>query len=168
MYQLGGPNQNPLINEVFQTTTIMRKPITGIVSGYHELPYILVAPDDDNPERAVEISGKVNVSPKFIISPQALGETFGQVFDPETFDRELEGRVFSFAHTRKMNLKVESEYLNIKGIEAKPSDHADRIHDELLRGEDVKTGLILGPRLNYYPVSLDRFIVEISEREFNV
>jgi hypothetical protein len=168
MYDMNGPSRNPLINQVYQSTTVMRKPITGIVSGYHELPYILVAPDDDDPDRAVEINGKVNVSPKFVISPRALGETFGDIFDPETFEQELQGRLFSFAYSRKMNLKVESEYLRIRGVEAKPRDHAERVHDRLLRGEDVKTGLILGPRLKYYPVSLDRFIADIAEREFNL
>jgi hypothetical protein len=167
MHNLGGQFQNPRIKEVFQTTTVLRKPITGIVSGYHELPYILVAPEDGDPEKAVQIDGKVNVSPRFVISPCMLGETFGEVFDPETFDRELQGRLFSFACMRKRNLKVESEYLRVRGVEARPRDHADRLHDELLRSENVKTGLILGPCFTYYPVSIDRFIAEVSEREFN-
>ncbi len=30
---------------IFEQTRILRKPITGIISGYHVLPYILVGPD---------------------------------------------------------------------------------------------------------------------------
>jgi len=161
-------NQNPKLNKVFHTTKIVRKPISGIVSGYHELPYILVAPDEDNPSSSVEINGKINVSPKFIISPSALQESFGDIFDPETFDNEIEGRLFSFAYSDKRNIKVESEYFSVKNFEENANDHLDRIHDQLLSQENIKTGLIFGPRFKYYPVSLDRFINEIIDREFRI
>ena len=161
-------NQNPKLQKVFHTTKIMRKPISGIVSGYHELPYILIAPDDDNPSHSVEINGKINVSPKFIISPDTLSETFGDIFDPETIDKEIEGRLFSFAYSRKKNLKVESEYFTVKNYEEKPNEHIDRVHDRLLMQENIKTGLIFGPHFKYYPISIDRFINEILDREFRV
>ena len=99
-------NQNPKLLKIFHTTKILRKPITGIVSGYHELPYILVAPDEEKPSNSVEINGKINVSPKFIISPSALQESFSDVFDPETFDKEIEGRLFSFAYSNKKKISV--------------------------------------------------------------
>lgn len=161
-------NQDPELQKVFHTTKIVRKPISGIVSGYHELPYILVAPDDDNPSHSIEINGKVNVSPKFIISSASLQETFGDVFDPETFDNEIEGRFFSFALSNKKNLKIESEYFSIKNFEEKADDHLDRVHDFLMMQENIKTGLIFGPHFKYYPISLDRFINEIIDREFGV
>ena len=47
-------------------------------------------------------------------------------------------------------------------------DHLDRVHDTLLMQENIKTGLILGPYLKYYPISIDRFINEIIDREFRV
>ena len=161
-------NQNPKLQKVFHTTKIVRKPISGIVSGYHELPYILIAPDDDNPSHSVEINGKINVSPKFIISPDTLGETFGNIFDPETIDKEIEGRLFSFAYSHKKNLKVESEYFTVKNYEENPNEHIDRVHDKLLMQENIKTGLIFGPHFKYYPISIDRFINEILDREFRV
>lgn len=161
-------NQNPKLQKVFHTTKIMRKPISGIVSGYHALPYILVAPDDDNPSNSVEINGKINVSPKFIISPDSLSETFGDIFDPETIDKEIEGRLFSFAYSNKKNLKVESEYFSVKNYEENPDEHAKRVYDTLLRQENIRTGLIFGPHFRFYPISIDRFINEIMEREFRV
>ncbi|MGB7569480.1 MAG: hypothetical protein WBM07_16580 [Chitinivibrionales bacterium] len=146
----------------------MRKPITGIVSGFHQLPYILIAPDENNDSHAIEINGKINVSPKFIISPSMMSESFGDVFDPETFDKDLQGRLFSFAYSNKKNIKIESEYFKIKNIEEKPDEYIKRVLDQLMGQENINTGLIFGPQFKYYPVSLDRFLNEIIEREFNV
>ncbi len=161
-------NQNPELQKVFHTTRIVRKPISGIVSGYHELPYILVAPNEENPSHSVEINGKINVSPKFIISPTALQESFGDIFEAETFDKDIEGRLFSFAYNNKKNMKIESEYFSIKNSEENANDLLNRVQDRLLMQENIKTGLIMGPRLKYYPISLDRFINEIIDREFRV
>ncbi len=161
-------NKNEFLREIFFKTNVLRKPISGIVSGYHELPYILVAPDEANESASIEINGKINVSPKFIVTPGMLGETFGEVFDPETFDKELQGRLFSFAYGSKKNVKVESEYFNIKNVEEKPEDHLTRVNDRLAVQENIRTGLIFGPRFKYYPVSIDKFINEIVDREFRV
>ena len=66
-------NLNDELQEVYHKTDIRRKPLVGIVSGYHDLPYILVAPDDENTTHTIEINGKINVSPKFIITPGISG-----------------------------------------------------------------------------------------------
>jgi hypothetical protein len=160
------PENDETLREVYHKTDILRKPISGIIAGYHQLPYILIAPDDDNPSHTVEINGKINVSPKFILSPQALQETFGDIFDPETFDREIQGRVFSFAYTKNKPVKIESEYFRLQNYEEKPEEHLRRVHDTLLVQENTRTGLIFGPAFQYYPVSVDRFISEIVDREF--
>lgn len=154
------------LREVYSKTHILRKPISGIISGYHQLPYILVAPNDDNPSHTIEINGKINVSPKFILSSQALQETFGDIFDPGTFDREIQGRLFSFAYSGTKHLKVESEYFKLQNFEEEPETHLSRVHDNLLAQENTRTGLIFGPMFQYYPVSVDRFISEIIDREF--
>ncbi len=160
--------KNEFLREIFFKTNIVRKPISGIVSGYHELPYILVAPDEANESASIEINGKINVSPKFVITPNMIGETFGDVFDPETFDRELQGRLFSFAYASKKNVKIENEYFNVKNYEEKPEERLSRLNDQLGSQENIRTGLIFGPKFKYYPVSIDRFINEIVEREFRV
>lgn len=160
--------QDGTIREIYTQTQILRKPISGIVSGYHELPYVLISPDDENPEHAVEITGKINVSPRFIITPQMLGESFGEVFDPETFSNELQGRLFSFAYGRKKNVKIESQSFSLSTHEENAHDRASRVLDRLMATEDVRTGLVYGPAFKYYPVSIDRYISEILEREFSV
>jgi hypothetical protein len=159
-----GPNET--LREVYFKTDILRKPISGIVSGYHQLPYILIAPNDENPSQTIEINGTINVSPKFIISPHALQETFGEVFDPETFDKEIQGRLFSFAYSGNKKFKIESEYFKLQNFEEKPEEHLNRINDILMAQENTRTGLIFGPKFQYYPVSVDKFISEIVDREF--
>lgn len=161
-------NKNEVLKEVYHKTTVLRKPITGIISGYHQLQYILVAPHSQNSDHTVEINGKINVSPKFIISPMALKETFGDVFDPETFDNNLEGRFFSFGYAQNNNVKIQNEYFKITNYEDKPQEHLDRVHDQLMQQENTSTGLIFSPVFQYYPVSIDRFLSEILDREFRI
>ena len=161
-------NKNEALREIFHKTMILRKPISGIITGYHELPYILIAPHDENPSHTVEINGKINVSPKFILSTSALQETFGDVFDPETFDSEIQGRLFSFSYSGRKNLKVENAYFKVNNFENKPEEHLNRVQDQLMQQENTKTGLIFGPKFMYYPISIDRFVSEIIDREFNV
>lgn len=161
-------SRNEILQEVFNQTSILRKPITGIISGYHQLPYILIAPSEHDNSQTVEINGKINVSPKFIISPTTLNETFGDVFDPETFDQTIEGRLFSFGYAKNKNLKIQNEYFKITNYEDKPQEHLERVHDRLLQQENTSTGLIFGPKFQYYPVSIDRFLSEILDREFRI
>lgn len=162
------PRVNEVIREVYRATDVVRKPISGIVSGYHELPYILVAPDNETRESTVQITGRINVSPRFILTPDQLAEAFGDVFDPSTFDRELHARLFSFAVRKGRNVKVASEKLEIATFAEAPKAHLEMIEDTLLRAEDLRTALIFGPRFDYYPVSIDRFVNEVVDREFSV
>jgi hypothetical protein len=159
---------NETLSEVYHKTNILRRPISGIISGYHQLPYILIAPSDNNPSHTIEINGKINVSPRFILSPQTVRETFGEIFDPDTFNREIQGRVFSFAYLANKPVKLENEYFKLQNFEEKPEEHLNRVHESLLMQENTRTGLIFGPKFQYYPVSVDRFIAEIVEREFRV
>ncbi|KMQ52436.1 hypothetical protein CHISP_0703 [Chitinispirillum alkaliphilum] len=156
------------MKEVYHRTKILRKPISGIVSGYHDLSYKLIVPDDDNPSHTIEVNGKINVSPKFIISADSLQDTYGDVFDPDTFDSNIEGRLFSFAYAKKRNINIKSEYFRIERFEEMPQEHADRIEDQMAMREDTRTGLITGTDFNYYPVSIDKFISEILDSEFRV
>jgi hypothetical protein len=161
-------DKQEFLRKVYATTRIVRKPISGIISGYHELPYILVAPNDENSEHSVEINGTINVSPKFVISPGMLQESFGDVFDAETFDKAIEGRLFSFAYAGKKNLKIESTNFRLTHSEEEAERRLDTVHDRLMQQENTRTGLIFCPRFAVYPVSVDRFITEIIDREMRV
>ncbi len=160
-------NQNPKFNNIFHKTMIIKKPITGIVTGYHELPYILIAPDYEDTSRSIEVTGLINVSPKFIISTSSLDEKFSDVFDSKTFDDEIQGRFFSFAYGNKKNLKVESEYFKIKTVDKNIEKYIEEVEDRILSEENIKTSIIHCPEFKYYPISIDKFINSIVNREFN-
>ncbi len=135
--------------------------------GYHVLPYVLVAPDEEQAQRAVEIRGKIRVSPRMILTPRHLGQTYEQLFDdPQLMDRTLIGRVFSFLYANRHNVQLESEDLRINRVERDPRAQIDRALDELMRGEILDTGVILAPDVKFYPVSVERFIAEILDQEF--
>lgn len=163
-----GSNPEPeYLKRVFEDTQVLRKPITGIVTGYHVLPYILVAPDEERGQRSVEIRGRIRVSPRLILSPRHLGQTYGELFeDPELMDKTLVGRVFSFLYAARQNVQLESDDLRIIRAERDPRSQIERAMDHLMREEILDTGVIFSPDVKFYPVSVERFIAEILEKEF--
>ena len=65
------------LGAVFAQTEIIRKPLIGVISGYHVLPYILVAPEHERPSHAVEVRGRIKVSPRLVIAAGGDGPTAG-------------------------------------------------------------------------------------------
>ncbi len=161
------PFDSEILKQVFAETQVVRTPLTGIIQGYHILPYILVGPEERREHRSVEIRGKIRVSPRLVISPSVRGETYGELFrDPDVMDRTLVARIFSFFYTNKHNVALESEELKITRTDRDPAAQINRALEELARREIINTGVILCPDVRFYPVSIDRFITEILEREF--
>ena len=153
---------------IFEQTRVLRKPLTGIVTGYHVLPYILVGPDAEAERRAVEIRGKIRVSPRLVLRPGQEVQSYGEVFgDSEVMDQTLVGRLFAFRYAARRHAMIESEDLSVRPAEGDPEARVERILDELARGEILDTGLILSPDVKFYPVSIDRFLHEILDREFS-
>jgi hypothetical protein len=153
---------------IFEQTRVLRRPVAGIVSGYHVLPYILVGPDVEAERRAVEIRGKIRVSPRLVIRPGQEAQSYGEVFsESEVMDRTLVGRLFAFRYAARRHALIESEDLSVRPAEGDPEAHVERVLDELARGEVLDTGLILSPDVKFYPVSIDRFLHEILDREFS-
>jgi hypothetical protein len=163
-----GERHDPeFLKTLFDRTEILRKPVTGIIAGYHVLPYILVGPQEDKPARAVEIRGKIKVSPRLVLAPGRAGQTYGDLFkDSELMDQTLVARVFSFMYSSKHQVTLESEDLSIQKVERDPQVQIERALDELTQREVINTGVIRAPNVRFYPVSLDRFITEILDQEF--
>ena len=160
------PYDPMFLRGIFEQTRVLRRPISGIVVGYHVLPYILVGPDVEMERRAVEIRGKIRVSPRLVIRPESGGQTYGEVFgDSEIMDRTLVGRVFTFRYAARRHAVIENEELIIRPAEGEPEARVERILDELMQREILDTGLILSPDVKFYPVSIDRFLHEILDRE---
>jgi hypothetical protein len=163
-----GERHDPeFLKHLFDRTEILRKPVAGIIAGYHVLPYILVGPQENKPARAVEIRGKIKVSPRLVLAPGRAGQTYGDLFkDSELMDQTLVARVFSFMYSSKHQVTLESEDLSIQKMDRDPQAQIERALDELAQREVINTGVILAPNVRFYPVSLDRFITEILDQEF--
>ncbi len=158
-----------LLKSIFEQTQVLRKPISGIIAGYHVLPFILVGPQEDRNQRSVEIRGKIRVSPRLVIAPSYRGQTYGELFDdPEVMDRALVARVFSFLYTSRHQVQLESEEIKITKSDRDPRAQLNLALDELMRREIINTGVILCPRVRFYPVSIERFLTEILNEEFRV
>jgi hypothetical protein len=164
---LGESHDPEFLKHLFDTTEIVRKPLAGIIAGYHVLPYILVGPQEERPSASVEVRGKIRVSPRLVLAPGRAGQTYGDLFkDDELMDRALVARVFSFLYASKHQVTLESEDLRISRSDRNPQAQVERALDELAQREVINTGVILSPNVRFYPVSLDRFITEILDQEF--
>ena len=154
------------IRHIFDETRVLRKPLTGIISGFHVLPYILVGPERDQPSHSVEVRGRIRVSPRLVIPAVGEAPTYGELFaERELMDRRLVARVFSFRYAPRLSL--ESEDLRIQRQERDAPGHLERVLDELSQREVINTGVIASPDVRFYPVSIDRFIREILDQEFH-
>jgi hypothetical protein len=155
------------LKHLFDATEIVRKPVSGIIAGYHVLPYILVGPQENRPNSSVEIRGKIKVSPRLVLAPGHAGQTYGDLFkENELMDQALVARVFSFIYSSRHQVTLESEDLSIQRSDRDPLTQLERALDELAQREIINTGVILSPNVRFYPVSLDRFITEILDQEF--
>ena len=153
------------LRHVFDETRVVRRPMTGIITGYHVLPYILVGSEHEQPGHSVEVRGRIKVSPRLVIAPGRDGPTYGELFgDRDLMHQTLIARVFSFQYASRVQL--ESEDLNIRRQDRDPERHLERVLDELAQREIINTGVIVSPDARFYPVSLDRFIREILDQEF--
>lgn len=181
------PGANPgRLRRVFERTEIRRTPLTGIVRGYHTLPYSLVGPDDApdgrGPESAdsesaaapdaargsVLLTGVISVSPRLVMPVSPEGESFGEAFPEEEpyMDPALVGRIFSFAVGKGRNLRVRNEHLMIETFADSDALLLERVLDDLNRSETINRAVIWCPEPRYYPVSLEKFILSVLEREF--
>src|SRR5258708_1341667 len=163
-----GERHDPeFLKHLFERTEILRKPITGIIAGYHVLPYILVGPQEEQPHRSVEIRGKIKVSPRLVLTPGRSGQTYGDLFkEHEVMDETLVPRVFSFMYSSRHQVILESEDLNIQRPDRAPRAQMERGRDERAVREVINTGVIMAPNVRFSPVPLDRFTTETPDREF--
>jgi hypothetical protein len=153
------------LKHVFDETRVVRRPLSGIIAGYHVLPYILVGPAHEQPGHSVEVRGQIKVSPRLVIAPGRDGPTYGELFgDRELMHHTLVARVFSFRYAPRVQL--EHDELKIRRQDRDAEAHVARVLDELAQREVINTGVIVSPDVRFYPVSLDRFIREILDQEF--
>jgi len=151
------------MREIFQNTVVVRKPTYGIVSGYHELPYICLGQSFQRTGATMEVRGKVHVSPRFVIRPDYMDARYKDIFGEENIDAAISGRVFGYLGFRRRPVECKSEYLELRH---RDDQTLAGVLDELDRMEDITTGVIITPDSRYYPVSLERFLASILDDEF--
>ncbi len=156
------------MRSIFQRTTIIRRPTFGIVSGYHELPYVCLGRSCEQGYATTKVRGKVHVSPQFIIRPEQYAPTYGEVFGEENVDTALAGRIFGFLGFRSKPVECKSDHLDVSHLSVSVDRALAEALDELERREDITTGVIITPDSRYYVLSIERFISSIVEDEFNV
>ncbi len=156
------------MREIYLRTRIIRRPTYGIVSGYHELPYICLGESFERDHETTQVRGKVQVSPRFLIRPEHLSPDYAEVFGDEIVDIELAGRLFGFMGFRNKPVECKSEHLEVTNVSRSVEHVMSDVQDEMERAEDITTSLILTPDSRYFPISIERFISTILEDEFSV
>jgi len=155
-----------LFREIFEETEILKKPTTGFLEGYHNLPYILLGREQEKERGVVEIRGRISVSPKFVVSPEYLGPTYGEMFEKDWLDEKIIGRIFAFPYLKKKQVNFESEEFSITSLEKDMEAVVASVFDELERKEIINTGVVVTPNIHFYPISIEKLILKILDREF--
>lgn len=156
------------LREIFTQTVVVRKPRFGIVSGYHELPYVCLGESWEPGRRTTVVRGKVQVSPQFVIRPAHYNPSYEDIFGDEHTDAALVGRLFGYLGFRERPIECKSEYLQVQHVDASIDRVLSEELDHLERGEDITTGVLVSPNPQYFPVSVEKFISTILEAEFGV
>ncbi|UCE19773.1 MAG: hypothetical protein JSV84_05380 [Gemmatimonadota bacterium] len=155
------------LKKIFNETEVLKKPIHRVISGYHHLPYILIGTSFDNLSRTTEIRGIIHVSPRMIIRPGEGGQTYGEIFGEENIEPAIVARIFGFLYLRERTTKFACDDLSIQELHIPLPEVADRVMDELARRECIDTGVIRSPDIGVYPVSIDRYIKEMLDKELS-
>jgi hypothetical protein len=168
------PDADPdQMRQVFQSTRIARSPLTGFVAGYHTLPFTLIGPNDEPGIDAIaasgslKLTGQITVSPKLVMTLNPNDERFAEIFPEETpfMDRRIVGRVFGFNAAYRRNHRIRGEHLQVEEISLPDQELLEKVLDEMSRGEVINMGVIWCPAPRFYPISLERFIVSVLDRE---
>ena len=155
------------LKKIFSETEILKKPIHRIISGYHQLPYVLIGPSISDTSKTTEFRGKIHVSPRIIIRPGEEGQTYGDIFGEDNIEPAIVARIFGFLYLKERTTQFSSEDLTVNEFNVPLSEAIDRVLDELARKECIDTGVIRSPDVGIYPVSLDRYIKEMLDKELS-
>ena len=80
------PLNNDEMLDIFRQTVVVRRPRYGIVTGYHELPYICIGSSIEPGSVTTQVKGKVRVSPRFVIRPSYYESSYEDIFGEENID----------------------------------------------------------------------------------
>lgn len=155
------------MKRLYRRTVVVQKPTYGIISGYHELPYVCLGPNYDSETGTLRIKGKIQVSPRFVIRPEHLMPSYSEIFGEENVDIEIAGRIFGYLGFPQRPVECKSEHIEVTRLEQSVDQALSETMNELERREDIATGVILTPNTRYYPISIEYFISSILDDEFS-
>ena len=153
---------------LFDQTVVVRRPRYGIVTGYHELPYVCLGESSESGFTTTQVKGKIQVSPRFVIRPAHYEPSYEEIFGEDNVDLALVGRIFGFMGFQGRPVQCKSEHLEIDHLNSSVDRVLGETLDNLERHEDITTGVIISPNARYYPISIERFISSVLEDEFEV
>jgi hypothetical protein len=154
------------MRELYDNTQVLRRPTHGIITGYHELPYVCLGPDHDRGHGTLRVEGRIQVSPRFVIRPAHLNPSYAEIFGEDNVDAAICGRMFGFLGFRNRPVECKSEHLTVEHVPEGLEEAVNSLLDRLARYEDITTGVVVTPDSRYYPVSIERFIGTILDDEF--
>jgi hypothetical protein len=152
---------------LYDQTVVVRRPRYGIVSGYHELPYVCIGEAMEPGFRTTRVKGTIQVSPRFVIRPAHFEPSYDEIFGEDNVDAALAGRMFGFMGFQGKPVECRSENLSVNHMDHSVDRVLSETLDELERYEDITTGVVISPNTQYYPVSIEKFISSILEDEFS-
>ncbi len=153
---------------LFDQTVVVRQPRYGIISGYHELPYLCLGEAIESGALTTRITGRIQVSPRFLIRPEHMGPSYREIFGDEHLPEALAGRIFGFLGFKGRPFECKSEYLKVEHLKTPIQETLNESLDWLDRMEDITTGVLVSPNAEYFPVSVERLIAAVLEDEFRV
>jgi hypothetical protein len=162
-----GLSQNEM-KELYDRTVVVRQPRFGIVSGYHELPYVCLGQAIESGYNSTEVRGSVQVSPRMVLRPPHLEASYGEIFGGDHVPEALVGRLFGFLGFRGRPVECRSQFLEVSHSRSSVDEALSATLDRLERLEDITTSVMISPNAEYFPVSVERLIYAVLEDEFRV
>jgi hypothetical protein len=160
-------SQNEM-KSLFDRTVVIKQPRFGIVSGYHELPYVCLSRAIKSGFQTTEVRGKVQVSPRIVLRPSHFEPSYEEIFGSEHTSSAIAGRLFGFLGFRGRPVECKSEFLQVSHSDAPVERVLAETLDRLERTEDITTSVMISPNAAYFPISVERLISTVLEDEFNV
>lgn len=161
------PSQREL-QAIYRDTEIIRKPTYGIISGYHELPFVVLGESFDSKGQTTRVQGRIQVSPRLILRPPTAEPSYDEIFGEEHVDDFLVGRMFGFFGFRDRPVECKSDYLQLEHLDRSVSTVLGEVLDDIEYREDITMGVVMSPNTQYFPVSVERFIASILDDELSL
>lgn len=153
---------------IYRQTVIIRRPTYGIISGYHEIPYVCLGEALEHGFRTTRVKGRIHVSPRFVLRPDHMEPSYGEIFGEGNVDAAITGRLFGYFGFRDRPVECKSEQIEVKHLGESIDRALSDTIDSIEHAEDITTGVMITPNARYFPVSIERLIATVLEDEFRV